>query len=275
MNILHTHTIGERQVHEERWKVAAEAAASTSNTTSSLVRTLKEITLETPIRYNTGIYTYCVLYMYIICIHVCMRYIDISKRIYVLHTCILYILCILTLHTLRYLYTYTPYTPYTYTGDSVEKWLNGLLCLDMTTYNTRLVNIMPAPKDCDLYIVNRDALFSYHSLSELLLQRIWSLYTSAHYKNTPNDLQMLSDAPAHRLFILLGPQTNNNSSTTLTSTNNNNTTSSNTTTASNNKPAVLPDILCIVQVAYEGYISKSSIQSELLKANKASGDLST
>lgn len=33
-----------------------------------------------------------------------------------------------------------------------------------------------------------------------------SLYTSAHYKNQPNDLQMLSDAPAHHLFVLLGPK---------------------------------------------------------------------
>ena len=32
-----------------------------------------------------------------------------------------------------------------------------------------------------------------------------SIYVSAHYKNTPNDLQMLSDAPAHHLFVLLGP----------------------------------------------------------------------
>eukprot|EP01034_Spumella_vulgaris_P039742 gene39742-49114_t len=41
-----------------------------------------------------------------------------------------------------------------------------------------------------LYCVDRDALFSYHSLSESLLQRIWALYTAAHYKNSPNDLQM-------------------------------------------------------------------------------------
>lgn len=38
------------------------------------------------------------------------------------------------------------------------------------------------------------------------LQRVMSLYTSAHYKNQPNDLQMLSDAPAHHLFVLLGPK---------------------------------------------------------------------
>ena len=55
---------------------------------------------------------------------------------------------------------------------------------------------------CELYLVNRDALFSSHGLSEALLQRIWTLYTAAHYKNSPNDLQMLSDAPAHRYVIL-------------------------------------------------------------------------
>lgn len=32
-----------------------------------------------------------------------------------------------------------------------------------------------------------------------------SIYVSAHYKNSPNDLQMLSDAPAHNLFVLMAP----------------------------------------------------------------------
>jgi N-acetyltransferase 10 len=181
---------GERQVHEERWKVAAQAAATYNSNNNSNARTLTELTLETPIRYSVE--------------------------------------------------------------DPIEKWLNNLLCLDMTTYSTRLVHVMPAPKDCDLYMVNRDALFSYHALSEALLQRIWALYTSAHYKNSPNDLQMLSDAPAHRLFVLLGPQKTSNSD--------------------NNKP-ILPDILCVAQIAFEGFISRQSIQSEILKGNKASGDL--
>ena len=35
-------------------------------------------------------------------------------------------------------------------------------------------------------------------------QRMMSLYVSSHYKNTPNDLQLMSDAPAHQLFVLLG-----------------------------------------------------------------------
>lgn len=187
---------GERKVHEERWKAAAEAAANYTNNSSTHTnaRTLKELTLDTPIRYATG--------------------------------------------------------------DPIEKWLNGLLCLDMATHSQRLVNVLPAPRDCELYMVNRDALFSYHKLSESLLQRIWALYTSAHYKNTPNDLQMLSDAPAHRLFVLLGPQRATDPSHSGSS-----------------KSPMLPDVLCVLQVAFEGFISRQSIQSELMKANKASGDM--
>ena len=50
-------------------------------------------------------------------------------------------------------------------------------------------------------------LFSYHKLSETFLQKVMGLYTSTHYKNTPNDLQMLtlSDAPSHSIFALLSP----------------------------------------------------------------------
>lgn len=31
-----------------------------------------------------------------------------------------------------------------------------------------------------------------------------ALYVSSHYKNSPNDLQLMADAPAHHLFVLLG-----------------------------------------------------------------------
>mmetsp|Transcript_12497 Transcript_12497/g.16686 ORF Transcript_12497/g.16686 Transcript_12497/m.16686 type:complete len:87 (-) Transcript_12497:598-858(-) len=51
------------------------------------------------------------------------------------------------------------------------------------------------------------------------------LYTSAHYKNTPNDLQMLSDAPAHSVFVLLSPSAEQDSNS-------------------------LPDILAVVQVSF-------------------------
>jgi N-acetyltransferase 10 len=41
-----------------------------------------------------------------------------------------------------------------------------------------------------------------------------NIFVSSHYKNSPNDLQLLSDAPAHQVFVLLGPM-NEASSTGL------------------------------------------------------------
>jgi N-acetyltransferase 10 len=185
---------GERKLHEERWKVAAETAKSLTTKFRGLI----ELTLQEPIRYSNN--------------------------------------------------------------DPIEKWLYQLLCLDATSdASYRIVSTMPAPKDCHLYIVDRDALFSYQALAEDLLHRIWSLYTAAHYKNTPNDLQMLSDAPAHRLFILLGPRSSNSGSSA--------------SNKGSHSGSSLPDILCVIQIAFEGKISQQSVQSELARGNKASGDL--
>lgn len=41
--------------------------------------------------------------------------------------------------------------------------------------------------------------------SEAFLQRMVALLVASHYRNTPNDLMMMADAPAHHLFVLLGP----------------------------------------------------------------------
>ena len=133
--------------------------------------------------------------------------------------------------------------------DPVESWLDDFLCLNAGLKATRLVSTVPAPRDCELYLVNRDALFSHHALSETLLQRIWSIYTTAHYKNSPNDLQVLSDAPAHRVYILMGPQKEGGGL------------------------GGIPDILCVVQVAFEGKISQKIVHSELAKGSTPSGDL--
>ena len=95
--------------------------------------------------------------------------------------------------------------------------------------------------------MNRDTLFCYHKASEEFLQRLMSLYVSSHYKNSPNDLQMLSDAPAHNIFVLLGPISV--------------------------ETATLPEILCVVQVCLEGHISRGSVMSSLARGKRASGDL--
>ncbi|XP_064618603.1 RNA cytidine acetyltransferase-like [Lineus longissimus] len=131
-------------------------------------------------------------------------------------------------------------------GDAVEKWLNDLLCLDAAN-TPRTMSGCPVPNSCDLYYVNRDTLFSYHKASEAFLQRLMGLYVASHYKNTPNDLQMLSDAPAHHIFCLLGPVDPNQTS--------------------------LPEVLCVLQVCLEGEISKSSVMYSLSRGKRASGDL--
>lgn len=60
---------------------------------------------------------------------------------------------------------------------------------------------LPHPDKCELHFVNRDTLFSYHRASEVFLFNMMSLFISSHYKNSPNDLQLLSDAPGHSIFV--------------------------------------------------------------------------
>nr|XP_043632859.1 RNA cytidine acetyltransferase 2-like [Erigeron canadensis] len=130
-------------------------------------------------------------------------------------------------------------------GDPVESWLNNLLCLDIAN-SIPSINRLPPPSECDLYYVNRDTLFSYHKDSELFLQRMMALYVASHYKNSPNDLQLLADAPAHHLFVLLGPV--------------------------NESKNQLPDILCVIQVCLEGKISKASAMRSLSAGHQPHGD---
>ncbi|PLW14519.1 hypothetical protein PCANC_12966 [Puccinia coronata f. sp. avenae] len=133
-------------------------------------------------------------------------------------------------------------------GDGVEKWLNGLLCLDVqTSSSNRSLQGCPHPSKCDLYFVNRDTLFSYHPASEVFLRRMMSLYVASHYKNSPNDLQLMSDSPSQQLYVLLPPIGESGGN--------------------------LPEPLVVIQVALEGKISKPSVMASLSRGIKASGDL--
>ena len=68
-------------------------------------------------------------------------------------------------------------------GDSVEKWLNSLLCLDATLPRSKLnTQGYPDPSQCQLFNVNRDTLFSFHPVSEKFLQQMVALYVASHYK---------------------------------------------------------------------------------------------
>ncbi|KAJ6803117.1 RNA cytidine acetyltransferase 1-like [Iris pallida] len=130
-------------------------------------------------------------------------------------------------------------------GDPIESWLNGLLCLDVASHIPN-ISRLPHPSECDLYYVNRDTLFSYHKESEIFLQRMMALYVASHYKNSPNDLQLMADAPSHHLFVLLGPVDESKNH--------------------------LPDILCVIQVCLEGQISRKSALKSLSQGQSPFGD---
>ncbi|KAK3319898.1 GNAT acetyltransferase 2-domain-containing protein [Cercophora scortea] len=131
-------------------------------------------------------------------------------------------------------------------GDAVEKWLNTLLCLDATLPRSKLnTQGCPDPSQCELLHVNRDTLFSFHPVSERFLQQMVALYVASHYKNSPNDLQLMSDAPAHELFVLTPPIVEGK----------------------------LPEPLCVIQVSLEGKISRQSVLHSLSRGQQPAGDL--
>lgn len=133
-------------------------------------------------------------------------------------------------------------------GDLVEKWLNKLLCLDATLPRVKTnTQGCPHPSECQLLQVNRDTLFSFHPVSEKFLEQMMALYVASHYKNSPNDLQLMSDAPAHQLFVLVPPV--------------------------NDESTRLPEPLCVLQVALEGQISRQSVMNSLHRGQRVDGDL--
>ncbi|VDC00414.1 unnamed protein product [Peniophora sp. CBMAI 1063] len=139
-------------------------------------------------------------------------------------------------------------TPIRYgAGDRVEAWLNKLLCLDAGSGARPLAQGTPHPSQCELFYVSRDTLFSFHAASEAFLQRMMALYVASHYKNSPNDLQLMSDAPAHHLFVLLPPLKEDD--------------------------AHLPEPLVVLQVALEGNISRAAILDSLGRGMRPGGDM--
>ncbi|KAJ7058251.1 helicase-domain-containing protein [Mycena amicta] len=138
-------------------------------------------------------------------------------------------------------------TPIRYgTDDNIEKWLYNVLCLNATTTSSSHRGT-PHPSTCSLFYVDRDTLFSYHPASEVFLQCMMALYVASHYKNRPNDLQLLSDAPAHHLFVLLPPIQDDEDT--------------------------LPQPLVVLQVALEGGLKKEVVLDAAGRGQQASGDM--
>ncbi|ROI15050.1 RNA cytidine acetyltransferase [Anabarilius grahami] len=134
-------------------------------------------------------------------------------------------------------------------GDHVERWLNELLCLDCLSV-PRIISGCPLPQTCDLHLEDPRALVENHCISALhnvTNSKPTLTQSPLPPQNSPNDLQMLSDAPAHHLFCLLPPVPPTQNS--------------------------LPEVLAVVQVCLEGEISRQSILTSLSRGKKASGDL--
>ncbi|ORY55939.1 GNAT acetyltransferase 2-domain-containing protein [Pseudomassariella vexata] len=136
-------------------------------------------------------------------------------------------------------------------GDPVEKWLNTLLCLEAEEPKTKSQGC-PDPSQCQLFNVNRDTLFSFHNVTEDFLQKMIGLFVASHYKNSPDDLQLLSDAPGHEIFVLMPPQDQ----------------------WPRTKSGVeIPVPLCAIQVSLEGRISRQSVLNSLSRGSRPAGDL--
>ncbi|XP_077287294.1 RNA cytidine acetyltransferase l(1)G0020 [Arctopsyche grandis] len=131
-------------------------------------------------------------------------------------------------------------------GDPVEAWLMSLLCLEATLPPSMGAGC-PSPTSCDLFYVDRNALFCYHKAAEAFLHRLIAIYVSSHYKNSPNDIQMLADASSHNLFCLLAP--------------------------TSPKSTCLPEVLCVIQICMEGKLSNRSVTDAMGRGKKAAGDL--
>jgi|BEDMetMinimDraft_2_1075160.scaffolds.fasta_scaffold02512_4 tRNA(Met) cytidine acetyltransferase len=86
-------------------------------------------------------------------------------------------------------------TPIRYgANDPIEKWLYDVLLLDAEPQEVKEI------KEVSYLKVDRDSLFS---TQEDLLRQLVGLYVLTHYRNRPNDLVLMGDAPHHFLRALI------------------------------------------------------------------------
>lgn len=85
-------------------------------------------------------------------------------------------------------------------NDLTESWINESFLLNI---NPNPLNYLPALENCKLFFINKKYLFSNLPKTELILKDLYSLFVSSHYKNSPDDLKLLSDNENHLIFCLL------------------------------------------------------------------------
>lgn len=127
-------------------------------------------------------------------------------------------------------------------NDPIEAWLYSYLCLDA---QPSAPTVMPDPEQCELYMIDRNLLFSGNDTTEQYLRSIVSLSVASHYKNEPNDLCLMADSPHHRIFCLVAPLQRDNKL----------------------------NVICYIQVALEGNIAKETVSNSFNRGTSPSGDL--
>ncbi|KMV65179.1 putative P-loop ATPase/acetyltransferase fusionprotein [Encephalitozoon cuniculi EcunIII-L] len=108
-------------------------------------------------------------------------------------------------------------------NDPVEDWLYRALVLDASIPK---IEGCPSPSECELFYVDKSILFSGKSPAERFLNDLFSLFISSHYRNSPNDLQILADSPRHEIFALVTPVEDNGRD--------------------------IPKVICSLQISFEG-----------------------
>ncbi|ADM12350.1 putative P-loop ATPase/acetyltransferase fusion [Encephalitozoon intestinalis ATCC 50506] len=113
-------------------------------------------------------------------------------------------------------------------NDPVENWLYKALLLDASVPK---IQGCPRPSECSLFYVNKDVLFSGKPPAEKFLNDVFSLFISSHYKNSPNDLQVLADSPRHEIFALVTPAEDDGKD--------------------------IPKVICSLQISFEGKCTRT------------------
>ena len=87
-------------------------------------------------------------------------------------------------------------------GDPIESWLYDILLLDSEPANLEDWELRLRPEDCEYVEFDRDELFSSR---EDLLRQLIGLYVLTHYRNRPNDVALLANAPHHSIRAIVSP----------------------------------------------------------------------
>jgi len=87
-------------------------------------------------------------------------------------------------------------------GDPVESWLYDVLLLDSEPAQLDEEELRLVPEDCEYVELDRDYLFDS---GEQILRQLVGLYVLTHYRNRPNDIALLANAPHHSVRAILSP----------------------------------------------------------------------